>query len=123
MKKGYMRLVIMRCQSRDLGLRLAQVRVFCGKPRVTAEDVVEERGCLPSPNFSIYVSCLLPRSSIIILRLDLVSKEKVKRVYLGTRSLEGVMGFWIHTVFLKLPQLAMLGKLVVWFPQVQGVLL
>ena len=50
---------------------------------------------------------------MIILRLDLVSKEKVKWVYLGTRGLEGVMCFWIHTVFLKLPQVAMLGKVVV----------
>ena len=77
-----------------------------------AEDVVEERGCLPNPNFSTYVSCLLPRSSIIILRLDLVSKEKVKWVYLGTRGLGGVVYFWIHTVFFTLPQVAMLGKMV-----------
>ena len=107
-----MRLVIKRCQSRDLSLRLARVRVFVVDLGLWRKMSSKNAAVFLILNF-IYVPYLLPRSSIIILRLDLVSKEKVKRVYLGTRGLEGVMCFWIHTVFLKLPQVAMLGKVVV----------
>ena len=117
-----MRLVIERCQSRDLGLRLARVRVFVVDLGLRRKMSSENAAFFLILNFVgggpvgpgsvmgladildfIYVPCLSPRSSIIILRLDLVSKEEVKRVYLGTKGFESGMCFWFHIVFLRLP--------------------
>ena len=50
----------------------------------------------------IYAFYLLPRSPKIILHLGSVSKE-VKWVYLGTKSLRGVVCFESNFVYLRLP--------------------